>query len=61
MTMIKHAAIYYSASIIYDLFHLESAMALCLEARLQKRGVTQAHRARRKGLMTHLHTAGEGF
>lgn len=34
MTMIKQAAIYYSASTVYELFHLESAMAFCFEAKL---------------------------
>lgn len=29
MTMIKQAAMYYSASTVYELFHLESAMAFC--------------------------------
>lgn len=34
MTMIKQADIYYSVSRVYELFHLESAMAFCFEAKL---------------------------
>lgn len=37
MTMIKQAAIYYSASTVYEWLHLESVMAFCLEAKLRMR------------------------
>lgn len=39
MTMIKQAAIYYSASTVYELFRLESAMAFCFEAKLHTHSV----------------------
>lgn len=34
MTVIKQAAIYYSASTVYELFHLESVMSFCFVAKL---------------------------